>query len=105
VHSTSGSGTGGRPGRCSLSWQTRGWSDVVCNDGTPRPGLPRAQEKNENGDNSRSWVLAGDTSGGGWRRRRRVSPAVELVVVAPTAGVLMARWLETLEKKRGCRKV
>jgi len=78
---------------------------VVCNDRILRTGLPRAQEKNENREDSRSWVLAGDAFGDGWRRRRRVSPAVELTTVAPAAGVLMARWLETLEKEKGCREV
>jgi len=78
---------------------------VVCNDGTLRPDLPRGQEKNENGDDSRSWVQADDAFGGGWRRRRRVSLAMELAAMAPAAGVLMARWLETLGKERGCHEV
>ncbi|QCD86664.1 hypothetical protein DEO72_LG3g1188 [Vigna unguiculata] len=54
----------------------------------------RAGKKRE-GDDSGSWVLIGDAFGGGWRRRRHVSPTVGLVAAAP---VLVARWLEASEK-------
>ncbi|QCE11552.1 hypothetical protein DEO72_LG10g2785 [Vigna unguiculata] len=39
----------------------------------------------------RERVLAGDASGGDWRRWRRVSPAVRLAAAALADGILVAR--------------
>ena len=47
--------------------------------------------RNEKRDDSQSWVLVGDPSGGDWRRRRRVSPVVGLAAVASAAGILVDR--------------
>jgi len=71
---------------------------MMYDDGAPGSGLSRAREKKEKGNDSGSWILAGDASGGGWRRRRHVSPAVGLAAAAPAAGVLVAPWLEAWEK-------
>ena len=64
---------------------------MVCNGKTPGFGLPRAREKNEKGDNSGSWVLAGDASSRDWCRRRRVLPAVGLAAATLVVGILVAR--------------
>jgi len=63
----------------------------VCDGGAPGSGLSRARERNEKGDDSRSWVLADDASVGGWCRRRRVSPAVGLAAAASAPGIVVAR--------------
>ena len=47
--------------------------------------------RNEKGDDSRSWVLAGDAPVGGWCRRRRASPAVGLAAAASAPGIMVAR--------------
>jgi len=93
-----GQGLGFHGARVSQSrWPVR-WRQVLVGYGGATKE-PRAQEKKREGDDSGSWVLAGDASDVGWRRRRRVSPAVGLAAVAPAAGVLVVRWLEILEKE------
>ncbi|QCD80487.1 hypothetical protein DEO72_LG2g808 [Vigna unguiculata] len=64
--------------------------------------------RSEKGDDSRSWVLAGDASVGGWCRRRRASPSVGLAAAARAPGIVVVRgkWRKGLardgeEKKKG----
>jgi len=49
------------------------------------------RRRNEKRDDSRSWVLTGDASGGDWCRRRRLSPAVGLAAATLATGILVAR--------------
>ena len=57
---------------------------VVCDDEEEEEAtVSHARRINENGEDLGSWVLTGDASGGGWRRRRRVSPAAGCAVAAP----------------------
>ena len=67
--------------------------------------------RSEKGDDSRSWVLVGDASVGGWCRRRRASPSVGLAAAASAPGIVVARGngervscIEEGEKKEACRR-
>jgi len=61
--------------------------------------LPRGR-RNEKGDDSRSLVLASDASGGGWRRRQRVSPAVGLATMTSAPGRGNGERISRFGKKR-----
>ena len=57
---------------------------VVCGDKEEEVAtVSHAGRRNEKGEDLGSWVLAGDAFGGGWRRRRCVSPVTGCAVTAP----------------------